>query len=238
MRYFGGKERVARDLSTFINDTYLKGNDTPFYDLFCGSCNVLARIDDSRLRYGNDKHKYLIAMWKELQNGWLPPKECTEEQYTLVREHLDKKPYVSGFIGFGCSFSGKWFGGYARGGNRNYCLNAYNSTIKKFEKLKDVVFMCKDYFEVPVQVGAVIYCDIPYKNTTAYCKKEVGEFNHDDFYRWCIKNKDSFTILVSEYKHNIPDGFEVVWEKTSKKDIRNKDGEQEVTVEILMTPCK
>lgn len=44
-------------------------------------------------------------------------------------------------------------------------------------------------------------------------------------------------MLVSEYKHNVPEGWEVVWEYESKKDIRDKDGVQQPTVEILMTPC-
>lgn len=48
MRYFGGKDRVSKELSDFINQIYLKGNNKPFYDLFCGSCNVLTKIDKDR----------------------------------------------------------------------------------------------------------------------------------------------------------------------------------------------
>lgn len=239
MMYFGGKERIAKELAVFINQMYLNGNNKSFYDLFCGSCNILTKVDSNRDRYGNDRHKYLIAMWEEMQKGWIPPTECTKEQYDLVKQKMDVKPYVSGFIGFGCSFSGKWWGGFAKSKeNRNYCLNAHNSSIKKIKNLMDVSFSNKDYSEVRVYEGSVVYCDIPYKNTTQYSVKEVDVFDHDRFYDWCIKNKDKYTILVSEYEHNVPNGFEVVWRKNSKQDIRSKDGKQKETVEVLMTPVR
>jgi DNA adenine methylase len=236
MRYFGGKERISKELTEFINENYLKGNDKPFYDLFCGSCNVLTKINPNRELYGNDKHKYVIAMWKELQNGWTPPQSCTESQWRIVKNDLDKKPHVSGFIGFGCSFSGRWFEGYARDkSGRNFCLNAYNSTMKKLSRLQRVRFENLDYQDVSVKTGAIVYCDIPYKNTKPYNKKEVGVFDHEKFYEWCKDNKSDFTILVSEYECNVPsEGFEVVWRKESKQDIRSGDGTQKKTVEILM----
>lgn len=235
MQYFGGKERISRGLSGFINERYLNGNNKPFVDLFCGSCNIVTKIDSDRMRIANDKHKYIIAMWKELQLGWQPPKNCTEAQYKYVRENIDVKPHVSGFIGFGCSFGGKWWGGFARGSeSRNYCLNAYNSTMKKLVNLKDVQFNNLNYDEVDIPVGSVVYCDIPYENTTQYSSKEVGKFDHDKFYDWVRENKDKYTILISEYKHNVREGFEIVWEKESKQDIRNKENKQAKTVEILM----
>ena len=44
------------------------------------------------------------------------------------------------------------------------------------------------------------------------------------------------TVLVSEYLHNLPDGWKVIWQYESKKDIRDKDGLQQLTIEIVMTP--
>ena len=60
MRYFGGKQRISKPLSKFLNEQ-LKENQ-PFVDLFCGSCNVMINIEGDRLKIANDKHKYLIAM--------------------------------------------------------------------------------------------------------------------------------------------------------------------------------
>lgn len=224
MRYFGGKVRIAKDLSKFINENYLKENNKTFVDLFCGSCNILVGIDNKRVVIGNDKHKYLISMWKELQNGWIPPKEITPKQYKEIKLNLDKEKHLSGFVGFGCSFAGKWWGGFAKDStNKNYCKTAHNSTMKKVEKLKGVSFYNFDYKELNIKYDSIVYCDIPYKSTTAYCKKEVGEFNHNEFYDWCFENKNKFTILISEYEHNLPEGFKIVWKKESKQSIRNKE---------------
>ena len=43
-------------------------------------------------------------------------------------------------------------------------------------------------------------------------------------------------VVVSEYLCNVPEGWEVIWKHESKKDMRNKEGVQESTVEVLMTP--
>lgn len=241
MRYFGGKARISKELSSFINEHYLKGNSRPFVDLFCGSCNITTKIDKNREVIANDKHKYLIAMWKELQNGWIPPRSCTNEQWRYVRENQDIKPHVSGFIGFSCSFGGRWFEGYTRGRDnkgfeRNYAEEGYKGVMKKLKDLQEVKFFNLNYDEVPLPTNSVVYCDIPYKNTIHYNKKEVGIFDHEKFYSWCKENKNSYTILISEFEHNVPDDFEIVWRKENRKSIANKLGEFESTMEILMTP--
>ena len=232
MQYFGGKQRISKQLSQYLNNQL--EDEQPFVDLFCGSCNVMTKIDTNRLRIANDKHKYLIDMWKALQGGWLPPDRISRREYKLIRENKDDDPHLAGFVGFGCSFAGKWFGGYANSDNRNYCLNAYNSTLDKMKHLKDVEFYNNDYTEVDIPKGSLVYCDIPYKNTTQYCKNEVGEFNHDEFYQWVRDNSDKYDIYISEYKKNVPEGFEIVWEMESKKDIRNSKNERVGTIEVLM----
>lgn len=233
MQYFGGKSRISKELSCFLN-SQLKENQ-PFVDLFCGACNIISKIDDDRLRVANDKHKYLIAMWKALQNGWEMPNVITEEDYKYIKEHKDDDLALTGFVGFGCSFAGKWFGGYGRDNSgRNYCLNAKNSNLKILPKIQDVIFYNEDYKDVDIPIGSLVYCDIPYKDTTSYSNKEVGIFDHEEFYQWVRNNSDNYDIYISEYKHNVPEDFEIVWEKKSKKDIRNKNNEREKTIEILM----
>lgn len=233
MQYFGGKQRISKQLSQYLN---LQLNDNqPFVDLFCGSCNVITKIDSNRTRVANDKHKYLIDMWKELQSGWIPPDEINREEYQYIKENKDEKPHLTGFVGFGCSFAGKWFGGYAISDRwRNYCIGAKRSCIKKLSNLRDVEFYNINYDEVDIPEGSLVYCDIPYKGATPYCKNEVGVFNHDEFYQWVRNNSYKYDIYISEYKKNVPDDFEIVWEINSKKDIRNKKNEMEKTIEVLM----
>lgn len=233
MQYFGGKQRISKPLSEFLN-TQLKENQV-FVDLFCGSCNVISKVKATN-RIGNDKHYYLTSMWIGLQEGWLPPDSLTAEQYQYVKSNLDEHPTMTGFVGFGCSFSGKWFGGYARAGGRNYCLNAKNSVMLKMKTLQDVAFTNKDYSEVDIPPSSLIYCDIPYKNTTPYCKSEVGVFDHEEFYGWVkAKISEGHDVYVSEYLQNVPEDAVVVWSHQSKKDIRDKNGIQQPTTEVLFT---
>ena len=232
MRYLGGKQRISKELSCFLN-SQLKENQS-FVDLFCGSCNIVSKIDNNRLRIANDKHYYLIEMWKALQNGWEMPDIVTEEDYKYIKEHKDENPPLAGFVGFGCSYAGRWFEGYARSGERNFCLNAKNSNLKILPKIQDVIFYNEDYKDVNIPIGSLVYCDIPYKDSKPYSKKEVGIFNYNEFYQWVRDNSDKYDIYISEYKHNVPENFEIVWEKKSKKDLKNKNNEQESTIEILM----
>ena len=163
------------------------------------------------------------------------PNEITEKEYQYIKNNKDEKPYLTGFVGFGCSFSGKWFGGFCRNNtNRNYCLNAKNSNLKLLPNLQDVIFYNEDYRNTNIPIGSLVYCDIPYKDTTQYCKDEVGEFNHDEFYQWVRENSNKYEIYVSEYKENVPEDFEIVWEKKSRKDIRDKENKLCKTIEVLI----
>ena len=163
------------------------------------------------------------------------PDEISKKEYEYIKQHKDEKPYLTGFVGFGCSFVGKWFGGYAKDKSaRNYCLNAKNSNLKILNGLIDVSFYNEDYREVELPMGSLIYCDIPYKNTTQYDKKEVGIFNHEEFYQWVRENSDKYEIYISEYKENVPIDFDIVWEMSSKKDIRDSSNKQVGTQEVLM----
>lgn len=180
-------------------------------------------------REGYDKHPYLISMYKSLQEGWMPPTSLTREEYKYIKDNKDEQPHLTGFVGFGCSFAGKWFGGYAKSGDRNYCLNAHNSIIKKMKTMQDVKFECKDYKELIVK-DALIYCDPPYQGTTQY-GKIVGDFDTKEFWETVRKWSKHNTVVVSEY--SAPDDFIEVWRKATKTDIRNKNNEQEDRIEKL-----
>ena len=100
-------------------------------------------------------------MFKELQNGWIPPTIVTEEDYVNAKKNQDNELHVAGFVGFACSFAGKYWGGYARdskgGGEGNYALRGHNSILKKMEGLKNAQFTCSDFKDLDYE-GAIIYC--------------------------------------------------------------------------------
>lgn len=92
IRYFGGKQRISKELSEYLN-SQLKTKQ-PFVDLFCGSCNIISKIGQDRVRIANDKHKYLIAMWKALQDGWQMPNNISEEEYKYIKDNQDEKSTI------------------------------------------------------------------------------------------------------------------------------------------------
>lgn len=176
-------------------------------------------------------------MFIALQKGWVPPKEVSEDQYYETKTNQNKIPWVAGFVGFACSFAGKWWGGYARDGQGgNYALRGHNSILKKMESLQDASFTSKDFTELDY-TNTLIYCDPPYRGTTQYCKSILGAFDYDSFLDWArIQNKkEGNTVLISEYKHNLPEDGIIVLEIPSRTSIRDKDGNVIETTEILFT---
>lgn len=234
MQYFGGKARIATKLAAYLQDRL---SDKKFVDLFCGSCNVVSKVK-SKNRIANDLHSELISLHQQVQLGWEPPYAVPEKTYDMVKVSIpltQQDTAFKAFIGFGCSFAGKYFGGYARcDGVRNYCLNAKNSLLKKHSNLKDVIFTNRNYdsFDAAELHGSLVYCDIPYRGATGY---SVGDFDHGNFYKWAENiSKQGIVLLVSEYHNNIPDNWDVVWTTDSKQDIRDKQGNQRKTVEVLI----
>lgn len=152
MRYLGGKSRIAKPISDIINTVSenmdFGSNEKTFLSLFCGSCAVETKIKGFDKVILNDIHEYLITLWKGLQNGYIPPDVISEEEYKYVRENKDKDRCLSGFVGFCCSFCGKWFNGYARGAGRNFALEGRNSLLRDIKNLQNAEFICKDYRNV------------------------------------------------------------------------------------------
>lgn len=150
MQYQGGKSRIARSIADIISLTgggepnEIPGREIPyirsncpanlrtggacFVSLFCGSCAVESKVQGFSRKILNDKHAYLIAMLRGVQNGYELPELITPDQYQLIKAHKDWDPVLVGFVGFGCSFGGKWFGGYARNATgTNYALQSKRS---------------------------------------------------------------------------------------------------------------
>ena len=227
MRYLGGKARIAGEVAGYLNAIR---NCRPYWEPFVGAGWILARIQGMP-NFASDANGALIAMWQALQNGWQPPEHVSEDEYQAARELHDTDPSKA-FIGFGCSFGGKWFGGYARD-NRggNYAARARRSLLSKLETMPEVQFYRADFLTaLPPTPGMLIYCDPPYRSTTGY--GAVGDFDHDAFWQRCAAlERCGHVVLISEY--SAPEGFSVVWRGTSKMGLRNGDGKQEARAECL-----
>lgn len=87
----GGKSKISKEIATLIDNnlTNERENERVFVSLFCGSCAIESKVN-ADVKILNDKHPYLIAMWRALQDGWNPPEEISKEQYKYIKEHKDE----------------------------------------------------------------------------------------------------------------------------------------------------
>lgn len=224
MQYFGGKTRIGKSIAIILN----KHLDLPYFEPFCGSCGVTIHAKH-KLRQCSDLNKALITMYKSLQKGWVPPKSITRDHYLYIKNKLDMDDPLTAFAGFGCSFGGKWFGGYATGDGGNYARIAADKLIRDIHNLSSVDFMCADYRDFVNVRGCIIYADPPYEGTTMY--KGVCKFNHKEFWDiariWSENNK----VYISEYE--APADFECIWERPRTTTMRNKENKGIKVIERL-----
>lgn len=224
MRYLGGKSKTRKQISTFIES---KRQGERYLEPFVGGGWVLQEI--SGIRTASDMNKALIVMYQELQKGWIPPDKVTEEMYQEYKAVQDSNDPCTAFIGIGCSFGGKWFGGYARqNSNYDFAIGGRNSLLRQLPKIKDVEFIHRNYVEFSPR-NHIIYCDPPYANTTGY--DGCPPFDTIEFWNvmreWSKKNK----VIISEY--SAPEDFECVLEIPTKTIIRDSQNTPIHTTEKL-----
>lgn len=234
MKYMGSKARFARAIYTRICELTPR-NGRPWVEPFAGGMNMICEVPfEDGPRYANDYNPYLIELFKALSSGWIPPKSVTREFYEKCRR-LDGEMHIIGYVGFNCSYSGKWFGGYAGevttsiGTVRNYQDEAFRNIQKQIEKLKEVSYSNYSYDEVKIPENSIVYCDPPYEGTTKY--KE--DFNHCEFWGWVRRVSKEHDVFVSEY--NAPEDFECVWQKAASSSLsaNGKSGGNKQSIEKL-----
>lgn len=210
MVYMGSKNRIAKELIPIITDQ-LQPNQW-YVEPFVGGANMMDKIQHP-YKLGADSNKYLIALLNYVQDGNQLPDFISKDEYTKVKTNKDKYPnWLVGYVGFICSFRGKFFGGYSglyytnAGKERNYQQERSNNLLK--QNLKDITFKCCSYDQLEIPDNSVIYCDPPYQDTTKY----KDSFDSDKFWDWCrIKVSEENKVYISEY--NAPADFKCIWEK-------------------------
>ena len=152
MVYMGSKSRVAKYIVPIIQQCINDNNLSVYIEPFAGGMNVVDKIK-APFRIASDKNKYLIALFRHLQNGGELLSEISKELYSDVRANYKTKEYEDwyvGNIGFLASYNGRWFdGGYAKPGYektkygqryRDYYREAKNNILAQMPNLNDVVF--------------------------------------------------------------------------------------------------
>ena len=111
------------------------------------------------------------------------------------------------------SEAGKW-----RDGVVPYFVSKVNSLFRDARALRDlqgITLNVCPYDEVVIPDGAIVYCDPPYANTTAYNTGE--QFDHIAFWLWANELAKRCTVLVSEF--TVPYDWVVVYEKGKQNSV-------------------
>lgn len=225
MKYMGSKSKIAKSILYFILKNRVK--DQVYVEPFVGGCNVIDKVEG--LRLGCDNNKYLIAMYKYLQNNQSPNFDQSKQHYDDVRQAFkDNDPsnfedWYIGYVGFMASANGRFFdGGYSGKSNtkigtvRDYIDESIRGLDKQIPNLKDIDFVCADYKDLIIPPNSIIYCDPPYANSKNY---SIGGFNSDEFWEWCrVLASKGHKIFVSEYE--APPDFKAVWSQEVTSSLR------------------
>jgi DNA adenine methylase len=232
MKYMGSKSRFAPRLLPIIARN-VRGR--PYVEPFVGGFNMIDKMKTMSTRHANDSNMYLIEMMRALLTGWVPKKNYTLEEYEEFKA-LKGEPHEIGYAGINCSYSGKWFGGYAglvdtRGGRRNYQLEAWQSVMEQVGNLQGLILSHGDYQEVKLPKNSVIYCDPPYASTTGYMKD--GGFDSERFWTWVRSVSRKHEVYISEYQ--APEDFECIWQMKAKSSLalNSRGGDFKLSTEKL-----
>ena len=217
MMYLGGKSRLAKRIgAAILENTNQRGQ---YIEPMIGGGSVFFELAPHfQKSFGGDIQEDLILMYRALADGWVPPDTVTEEEW---RELRDSPPSaLRAFAGFGCSFGGRFFEGYARGaGGRNYATNARKRLMAYVSTMSTIptkpLFIHGLFNEWLPPPGPVVYLDPPYKGTKGYTSKRSGvpTFDHDAFWNTAAEwvTVRGAHVFVSEFA--APEGWTPVWER-------------------------
>ena len=230
MIYMGSKNRIAKEILPIM---LKEREERTWVEPFVGGANIIDKVQGNRI--GNDNQEYVIALYKALQNGYVPPKEVTSDFFFEVENNKDKYPKeLVGYLGTQLTFGCEWWGSFRRDntGKRNYGVEAYNNVMKQQPNLIGIEFVCGDYRDLEIPTNSLIYCDPPYRGVRKY----VGnvKFDSDVFWEVCRNwSKQGHIVFVSEYE--APSDFECVWSKEISASANNsiKTGQGLKAVEKL-----
>ena len=229
----GSKARFAKEIIRIMQHDLSKTH--LYIEPFAGGMNLISNIQGVK-RIANDSNPYLISMFIELQKGWEPPEYVDKEEYLYIKNSTNCPAYLKGWVGFNCSYSGKWFGGFAgvtntKQGVRNYQHEAKKNVMTQMKNLKDVEFLNLNYNQIDIPPGSLVYCDPPYKDTTKYFES----FDHGEFWNWVRETSRKSKVFVSEY--SAPDDFTCIWQKQASSSLSANGviGGNKISTERLFT---
>lgn len=230
MQIAGGKARIAKRVAQIVN---AERGTRELWEPFMGGLWATAALG-GRVR-ASDIHPGLANLYNAVRNGLDLPSVVSKEDYEAAKK-LPVDSALRAFIGFGCSWGGKFFGGYAGGlnGKLTYAQLAKRNVERHVQSLPQATFTCESFFEREPEVDVIAYLDPPYAGTTPYAGVEA--WDSDRFLARVEEWVDAGAILyVSEYA--FPFG-EVVFERTAKRTLGASNGDMVAVTERLYRCAK
>ena len=209
MQYVGGKQKSGGAQIAALVNKVAKQKSLPRYsEPFVGGLSVLRRIKGVERR-ASDSCEALITLYQEMQNGWVPPRDLSKEQWEAYKKNPNPRDPLTAFAGFGCSMFGSWFEGYVKRYKytKRYVTGAEaaaNSLTNKMATCHDVRFLHADYRKMrPLDIN---YCDPPYRGAKGYGAVEA--WDADAYWEWC---RDwSRYCLIATSERQAPEDFRAV----------------------------
>jgi DNA adenine methylase len=213
--YKGGKKRLGKAVAKEIMK-FVPHSNVEYFEPFVGMCGVLQHIP-LKNRTGCDIHDDLMLLLQQSQQGWKPPAQVTEDDYKILKYLFFPDP-LRAFVGFGMSYGGSWFDGFARNKfNTDFCARATTSLKKVVLRTQGVKFLdARSYDEHDwIDRDLIIYCDPPYRGTKSFVGQ--GTFDSNKMWNQVRVWSENNTVIVSEQA--APEDFVVVWEKEVSRTI-------------------
>lgn len=228
MRYVGGKSRIAGWVAESVLPVSV--GRTSYIEPFVGSGAVFARMAPHFAATAcGDAHEDLVMLWRAVAAGWVPPEYVSRETYEQQRHAAPSA--LRGFVGYGASFSGKWFGGYVNMTwdahwnryTKPYAQAASRSLVKVAGSFALADIRHCRYYEWDPGPSDVVYCDPPYADTLGY--PGSGErFDSEKFWGVAAGWVDAGAlVIVSEV--TAPSGWDILAERERKAMLRVARGE-------------
>lgn len=203
----GSKLRIAKQITSYINDMAFSEDIMDYYEPFMGGCSVgeLVRVKNRHL---SDINNHMVALFKKVQEEMFPYKYIDRETWYAIKDDKDKNEiypeWLTGWCSVACSFRGRCFEGYAgeypdkiTGNMVNPQQQVYNSLVNERHNILGIDFQHRKYNEIGNPHHAIIYCDAPYRNVKQYTM--VEHFDFEQYDNWLIEMSKDNLVLISEY---------------------------------------
>lgn len=214
MKYPGGKAYQSKHIAPIILD-YGSGCHT-YLEPFLGVGSVFVRVAPSfKTKLAGDNCLDIVLLMQETRDGKMFPENISREKYEALRH--GEPSSMRAFAGFGSSFGGKFFGGYAgatpprpknaMGDNPARAASRRLSRMTPYLAGADIRHA--DFRSWSPGHGWLVYADPPYSETTnGYGDKDDCSDFWDVASSWV---ENGAVVLVSEL--SAPSGWSAVWSR-------------------------